>query len=96
MIRWRKLGQERISQDGLAHLAKTRPYDITSIRHILDQSAYNIYGHWLQQREIPEYGRSSVEADQSHAMLFENSYKILQERLAEIDRKRRLSQKQTK
>ena len=67
------------------------------MRHIIDQSAYTIYGHWLQ-RENADYGSTSVETDQSHAMLFENSYKIQGVRLEELRvqesvRRRRLSQK---
>ena len=68
------------------------------MRHIIDQSAYNIYGHWLQ-RENADYGSTSVETDQSHAMLFENSYKIQGVRLEElraqesVRRRRRLSHK---
>jgi len=98
VIRFRNSGQERISKTSLAHLAIHRPYDISSMRHIIDQSAYNIYGHWLQ-RENADYGSTSVETDQSHAMLFENSYKIQGVRLEElraqesVRRRRRLSQK---
>lgn len=81
------------------NLAEHRPYDINSIRHIIDQSAYNIYGHWLQ-RENANYGGTSMETDQSHAMLFENSYKIQgvrleRVRLEESCRKRRLSAKKS-
>ena len=75
---------------------------MNSIRHIIDQSAYNIYGHWLQRENVkmPGYGSTSVETDQSHAMLFENSYKIQgvrleQVRMQESDRKRRLSAKKS-
>lgn len=98
VIRFQNSGQKRISETSPEHLAVHRPYDISSMRHIIDQSAYNIYGHWLQ-RENADYGSTSVETDQSHAMLFENSYKIQGVRLEElraqesVRRRRRLSHK---
>lgn len=66
-IKLRNLGQNRISSHSLANLAKSRPYDHKSMRHLIDQSTYDIYGHWLNTNGI----------DNSHALLFENTIKIV-------------------
>ena len=74
-IRWRNLGHERLDSESLAELAKRRPYDHKSMRHLIDQATFNIYGHWL----------SRGGCDNSHALLFENSPKIVQERLTGLE-----------
>ena len=73
-LRWRNLGHQRISSDSLALIAKTRPYEHQAMRHIIDQTSYSLYRHWLNNETF----------DNSHALLFENSPKILQDRLQQM------------
>lgn len=71
IIKLKNSSQNRFSADSLANLARDKPYDHKSMRHLIDQATYDVYGHWLSRNGC----------DNSHALLFENSPKIVQEKI---------------
>lgn len=54
--------------------AARNPYAVKLVRRMIDASAFRIYGHWVKKSE-----------NQNRAVLFENSTRVDQQRLADME-----------